>query len=251
MFSFFHKTPEIYLDCYTYDSNVYSNTPIIYSSKSIPEWWKELPNYKPVFGKSENSSWANLSRKTVKDCYGFIELYKKGIVIESWTDFTINPHGKGGGYDYNISYGPGPGFHINQIGRGFPDHNHIKLNSPWIFSEKTGVKFVWMGTEWSLDKYNIKVLPGVINFDIITGVNINIMFPKNEESFLISVGQPLVQLIPITEKKLILKNHLVNKTEYDSLTINSADISFYGWRKILKLRKRNKKRGTCPFGDKL
>ena len=137
---------------------------------------------------------------------------------------------------------------FRSIGNGFPEYNHIKLNSPWIFQEKTGIKFLWMGAEWALDKYNIKVLPGVINFDIVSYTNVNIMFPKDDKDFFVSVGQPLVQLIPLSEKKLVLKNHLINRNEYDTMIINSASQSFYGWRKVLQLRKRNKKRGTCPFG---
>ena len=249
MFSFFHRTPEIHLDCFTTDANVYHNTPIVHAIKTIPDWWKELPAYSPVFGKeSEEHIWSNLSKRTAKDCYAIIELYKKGIVIESWTDFTIKSTGKEGGYAYNIKHGPDPGFHSDQIGNGFPDYNHIKLSSPWIFREKTGIKFLWMGAEWALDKYNIKVLPGVINFDIVSYTNVNIMFPKDDKDFFVSVGQPLVQLIPLSEKKLVLKNHLINRNEYDTMIINSASQSFYGWRKVLQLRKRNKKRGTCPFG---
>ena len=74
------------------------------------------------------------------------------------------------------------------------------------------------------------------------------MFPKNDNEFVINIGQPLVQLIPITEKKLNFKNHLIDKNEYDKIHISSEKWSFYGWRKVLQLRKRNKERGTCPFG---
>jgi hypothetical protein len=252
MFSFFHRTTNIHLDCFTYNPNVYLNTPIVKTIKTIPEWWKELPSYKPTFGQVDKFNHHILGHPTVKECYAVIELYKKGIVIENWADISIKSNTNY--YNYYFSGGPNPGIHDKkQIGTGYPDYHHIKLQSPWRFIEKTGVKFLWIGTEWSLDKLNIKVLPGVINFDIISGTNINIMFPKNDNEFVINIGQPLVQLIPITEKKLNFKNHLIDKNEYDKIHINSASYSFYGWRKVLQLRKRNKERGTCPFGfgDKL
>lgn len=249
MFSFFHRTPKIHLDCFTYDVNVYLNTPIVHASKTIPDWWKKLPSYKPIFGKTEELDHCivNHDDKSVKECYGIIELYKKGIVIESWCDISIKSYSAN--FNYYYSYGEKPQHHSKlQIGEGFPNYHHLKLLSPWLFSEKTGVKFVWIGAEWSLDRLNIKMLPAVINFDIVSFTNINFMFPCIENEFFIPIGQPLVHVIPITEKKLILKNHLVDKAEYDKKRIDSSFPSIYGWRKILQLRKRNKERGTCPFG---
>jgi hypothetical protein len=247
MFSFFHRTPEIHLDCFTYNHNTFLNTPIVYASKTIPDWWKELPTHKPVFGEDENNKHVFLNKNTIKDCYAIIELYKKGIVIENWTDISIKSDEKE--LNYCWSSGIPPESHVReQLGSAYPNYHHIKLNSPWRFVEKSGVKFLWFGAEWSLDKMNLKVLPGVLNFDIISGVNVNIMLPKNESEIFIPIGQPLVHLIPISEKKLIFKNHLVDKNEYDKIHIISSFASFYGWRKVLQLRKRNKERGTCPFG---
>jgi hypothetical protein len=247
MFSFFHRTPEIHLDCFTNDPNVYLNTPIINASKTIPDWWKELPTYKPSIGRTDQRQHTILGYRTVKDCYSVIELYKKGIVLESWTDISIKPNIDY--YDYYFSSGPSPDTHDKkQLGSGYPDYHHIKLASPWKFVEKTGVKFLWFGAEWSLDKLNIKILPGVLNFDIISSTNINIMFPKVANEFVIPIGQPLVHLIPLSEKKVRIKNHLVSNEEFNRMTIDSSNSSFHGWRKIVQLRKRNKERGTCPFG---
>ena len=246
MFSFFHRTPEIHLDCFTCDPNVYLNTPIVHAGKTIPSWWKELPTYKPSFIKTENDNHVFKRGQNAKDCYAIIELYKKGIVIENWSDISIKSNNEY--FNYYFSSGPKPELHnVKQIGSGFPNHHHLKLTSPWRFVEKTGVKFLWFGAEWALDKLNIKMLPGILNFDIIAATHINFMFPKVNTEFIIPIGQPLVHLVPLSEKKLVIKNHLVDQVYFNKVLINSDTGSFYGWRKILKLRERNKKRGTCPF----
>jgi hypothetical protein len=224
------------------------NVPIVRASKTIPQWFRELPNPELNFGKTDEHEYTIKSKNfNIKHCYGFLELFKKGIVIENWADISIKSDYEN--FNYYYSSGPQPEIHTrNQIGNGFSEYHHIKLVSPWRFIEKTGVKFLWFGAEWSLDKLNIKILPGVINFDIISGINVNFMFPRIDNEFVVEIGQPLVHLIPISDKKLVFKNHLVDNNEFQKLTIDSGHISFYGWKKVLELRKRNKKRGTCPFG---
>lgn len=247
MFNFFHRTPEIVLDCYTYDQCTYANTPIIKSGKAIPEWWKEIPPYQAKFEQhGDNPYHLNSHELTVRDCYAIIELYKVGVMFENWTDISIKT--QNGEFNYWYSSGDCPEIHDKkQLGRSFPNHHHIKLVSPWVICEKTGVKFLWVGAEWSLDNLEIKVLPGVLKFDIVTAMNVNIMFPKRDGEFIIPVGAALGQLIPLTEKKLKVNNHLVTKEEFDKHRMSSFSISFYGWRKAVQLRQRNKERGTCPF----
>jgi hypothetical protein len=156
-----------------------------------------------------------------------------------------------GYYNYWYASGDEPQAHEKrQVGSAFPNHHHIKLISPWVFRETTGVKFLWMGAEWSLDKLEIKVLPGVINFDIISDINVNLMFPMRDGTFTIPAGNPLVHLVPLEEKKLKVTNHIVTEQEISKIRIAANATSFFGWRRVLQLRKRNRKRGTCPFhGD--
>ena len=90
----------------------------------------------------------------------------------------------------------------------------------------------------------------MINFDIISQVNVNMMFPIRNGTFMIPIGNPLVQLVPLSEKNLKVHNHLVTQEEFNKLSLSSNKPSFFGSRKTIQLRKRNKERGTCPFhGD--
>jgi hypothetical protein len=227
-------------------------TPIVRASKAFPDWWQRLTPYEPTFYSTpENGHFLRKHHDmTARDCYAIVELYKKGIILENWSDISFKV--ENGLYHYWAADNTDPPQdHIReQLGGSFPNHYHIKLVSPWAFREKTGAKFLWLGAEWSLDKLEIKVLPGVINFDIISPVNVNFMFPMRNGTFTIPVGNPFVHIVPLSEKKLKVHNHLVTKPEFEKLRLTSDNPSFYGWRKVLQLRKRNKERGTCPFhGD--
>jgi hypothetical protein len=78
--------------------------------------------------------------------------------------------------------------------------------------------------------------------------NINIFLPKNNYEFEISIGQPLVHLIPLSDKNLKIKNHLVTQEEHIKM-VNVVGVSYYGWRKKMELIFRNEKRkeNKCPF----
>ncbi len=247
MFHFFHRTPEIVLDCYTYDQTFYANTPIIKSGKAVPDWWRELDPYKAKFvQEGENPYHLNTNELTARDCYAIIELYKVGAILENWCDISFRT--QNGDYNYWYSSGDKPETHDRkQLGNSFPNYHHIKLISPWVMRERTGVKFMWIGAEWSLHNYDIKVLPGILRFDIVTAMNVNMMFPMYDNEFVLPVGLPLGQLVPLSEKRLKINNHLVTEQEYNKHRMNSFGVSFYGWRKALQLRERNKERGTCPF----
>ena len=209
MFHFFHRTPEIHLDCFTSNNNTYLTTPIVKASKAFPDWWKKLKPYTPTFYHTPENPYhlRKDEESTVRDCYSIIELYKKGAIIENWCDISFRMENRCYNY-WHAANTEKPEEHARrQLGESFPNHHHIKLKSPWAFREKTGAKFLWLGAEWSLDKLEIKVLPGVINFDTISQVNVNMMFPMRDGTFMIPIGNPLVHIVPLSEKNLRSEDH--------------------------------------------
>jgi hypothetical protein len=248
MFSFFHRTPKINVDCFTYDKLTYDFTPIVKSTKVYPDWWKELPNYEAGLQKREDGFYEKFDVQNLKNCYAFLEFFKKSITIPNWTDFYIETS-----YDYYKWYSAKTDDMFDaieehgkkQIGKGFKNYHHLKLISPWAISEKTNIQFSWVGFEWHLEDYNFKILPGVINFKVNHATNVNIMVPKVKKEFLLPAGTPLVAIIPLTEKKVILKKHLISKDEYILLMKNPNRNYINGWRTVEKLLKKQNK---CPFG---
>lgn len=258
MFSFFHRTTTINLDAFTSDSYLYETTPVVPSHKTYPEWWLNIPNghvrnfdYSKVHsGMSQDEITSMVLRdNNIKNCYGFLEFYKKGAVVESWSDLAIKVGPAG--YKYINSNGNAPVEHpSSQYGKGFKNFHHIKLDNPWLFKEKTGTKFLLVGATWALDNYSFVIPPGILDFTLTSIAHVNMFLPKRSEEFILSIGQPLIHLIPLSEKKLKIKNHLVTEQEHFKIRDQVAT-SHFGWRKKFELMRRNKKREDlkCPFSS--
>ena len=52
----------------------------------------------------------------------------------------------------------------------------------------------------------------------------------------------MIHLIPLTEKKVILKKHLISNKEYEDRFLNYVDTSFTGKYSKRRIYKK------CPFG---
>lgn len=244
MFTFFHKTPKIHLDCFTANAPAYKYVPIVKASKTIPEWWKKLPRHRPKFDHSKDFS--DITRgKNMRTCYGFLDFYKRGVVIENWADLSVKVTEES--YTYFYSNGAEPKQHPrHQYGEGFKKWHHMKLVSPWWFRETSGKPFIFVGADYCLEDYLFKVLPGVVEFKMNHATNPNCMIPAMVHQFEIPIGAPLLHIIPMVEGELIIRNHLVSLEEIKNIQTNTG-ASFFGWRSIDKLIKRNETR-KCPFG---
>jgi hypothetical protein len=242
MFSFFHRTPVIHLDCFTNAYHAYKFTPIVKASKAIPQWWR---NTAPGTTDFDFVTFQHPTRnRNVRTCYGFIELYKRGCIVESWSDFVLkNVDGK-----CTAFYSTGPQVStqtLNERGGSFRDYTHLKLVNPWRFKEKTGVQFHCSAAWWSLEGKNFIMPPGLLAFDFNNAAHVNILVPKKAEAQQIRLGQPLMHLIPLIEGRLEIKNHFIDREDIDREFYSLK--SFYGWRAIKNLMNRNKERERCPF----
>ncbi len=177
-----------------------------------------------------------------------IKKFLESIKVE-FEIFTIHDTPQDSPFDLGVSYcyprkitNP----LLSKPKKGFVNYHHIKLISPWILKEKSGVKFAWVGAEWNLDSYNFKVLPGIINFNINHHTNVNLMLPKEEKNIIIPAGLPIVNLIPLTDKKINLVNQVIPEKEMDSMRRSPQQSYFHGWRTSKRLLKENKSK--CPFG---
>lgn len=257
MFSFFHRTTTIDVDCFTSNNDAYKFTPISKASKCKPDWYDKVQGITP-----SNTKWPQyqindsgfidfnwkLSLRTIKSCPGFHELYSKGFILENWCDFVVNNDTNGISYHY--SNGKAPILHSNdQVDPGFKDHHILKLNSPWIIQTKENIPFMATGAQWSLENYNFHILPGIVNFHQQTGSNVFLTIRKDvPDQFLIPMGHPLVHFIPLTDKKIRIHNHVVTEDELKTKTYNVTGTSM-GWRRTKSLVKRNDERQKkCPFG---
>jgi hypothetical protein len=247
----FNKTPHIFVDAFTYSPSVYEYTPLVRASQAVPEYWKKLDNPDPITGVDGNGGYFVRRHSTIKNCKGMIELYKRGFIIENWSDISLMIEDQG--YKFYYADLESPKSHPKeQFGEGFKNFHHLKLMSPWLVKEKTGVKFHCSPTLWSHENYDFIMPPGILDFKSNHAINLQIMLRKRPTPYEITIefGQPMAHFIPISDKKIKLKNHLVDQMEFNKLKIHPAN-TFWGWRKIDKLIKRNDERESkCPFGFK-
>ena len=251
MFSFFKRSPIIDIDCFTCDGPVFEYAPIVNASIAKPEWFEKVQKsslkYEKIPGQRGLIKNNNI---TLRSCYGFLELFKRGIILESWCDLAIESSKES--YDYHTSYDMKPPVYHDpvQYSPGFKNNFIVKLESPWLIKSKDPTPFMLIGAEWHLEDYDFKVLPGVLNFKSQSALNVFISFRRKDDKFIIKMGQALLHIVPLEEKIIRLHNHLVTRPEFDALELRSTFTS--GWRSAFNLSKRNSKRNSkrqskCPF----
>ena len=105
-----------------------------------------------------------------------------------------------------------------------------------------------IGTEWSFENYNFRILPGIVNFHYQTSSNIFLVARKGvTDQFQIPMGHPLAQFVPLSDKKVKIHNHIVTEQELNTKIYNETGTA-NGWRRSVSLIRRNDERKKCPFG---
>lgn len=249
MFSFFHRTSVLNVDCFTSNQSVLKTTPIVPSYKARPEWMDHVPKTKHGYTYNQNGQLTNNTFRSVRSCIGFLDLYKRGFILESWADICVDA--KDGKFAYHWTTGPAPtippGVMYNP---GFIKYDMIKFSSPWLIQTKERIPFICFGTDWSLENIEARLIPGSITFADVSYTNVFMAFkktlPGEHYQIRIPMGEPLMQFVPLTEKKIKIHNHLISDKEMEQKSLTPST-SIYGWRKTFSLLRRNEKRNKCPF----
>jgi hypothetical protein len=235
------KKSELIVDCFTYNSAIHEYFPIEKYSSHIPDWWKSIPkNYVDT-----NKFGLNLEAPTIKRCIGLHNLYSTGMVIPLWSDLIVQTEENGNWlYQYASTQSPNITTHdIKQHGNSFKGFIHLKLVSPWLIREKTGVNWLFTQPSYNMieNLSNLNVLPGVVDFKYQASTNINVLV-KAGSTVSIKNSQPVVHLIPLSDKNIKIKNHLLSEEEYrrfeDKMTYGSSFLNRYKTNK--ELMNRNK-----------
>lgn len=253
LFDIFIKKEEIVLDCFVTEPFIYDYAPIAPAIKHVPEWWRNTPS------KTSDSDTAMAS---IKHCAGFVDYYKKGIVIPAWFDMELKIHEFGNEryFDWQTSNQMvnTDGSHLQVQFEKFakPNGQNMKLSSPWAFRTKEDVHFVWSQPTWSHRNLisQLTVLPAVVNYRYNHATEINFMVENKDVMHEVNIPAltPLVILHCLSEKNVVVKNHLVTEAEWyrvfgiDRLVFkrNGQDSTvFYQSKKRLK----DKLDPKCPF----
>jgi hypothetical protein len=241
---FFFKNKEIHIDCFTERTDVYDYFPIDYSQKFFPEWWKRLPKILPP---NAEKRW---NHSTMKGCVGFNLFYTNSLTIPLWTDMLISKDEKGFVVDFSDRETKGGSHDVEQMGSYINpnDFAQFKIISPWLFYCKEDVEWTWTQPTWNFPVMDqITIPPGVIDYKYQHGTNINIFF-RNGQKILIESGQPMVNIRPLSERKLKLHTHLVDNSVIKKIARRNSSISFTGkYNKIKQIMKKKESEKKCPF----
>lgn len=245
MFSFFHRISTITVDCFTTDSFLYEYSPIVRGTRCYPEWWKTLPRSGSIVDQDLNL------QNNMKNCYGFIELHKQSFVLRCWSDILFSVT-ENEGYKYNFLRGNAnlEEHSSAQYNHAFSKFYHAKLGSPWNLREKTGIHFAFFANHWHNEHLDYILPNGLIRYDWQNQTNVNMFIPKKNFTFTINLNQPLVHIVPLTEKKVNMKCHLIDEKEWERMFIGVSR-TFGGFRRAiteLQKEKDEQKKSKCPFG---
>lgn len=252
---FFFKPKKIVVDAFTPIHVVHKYFSIKPAVQHIPEWWKNTPKTLnlPV------SSKIRLDTPTIKTCPGFIDFYKKGFIVPSWTDMIFVPDknmptnidSSFASSEVSLLFNKGIVSHnSSQWNNSFDDAIHFKLLSPWTLHQKEDISWLIAEPTWNTlkDNINLRLVPGSMNFKLVHSLNFNYFITNKMPLIEIEADQPLAHLIPITEKDVELRNHLVSKEEWDRLRFeDTPTFKFNNTYKFIEKWHKTNIEKKCPF----
>jgi hypothetical protein len=243
----FFKRKKIILDCFTINQIAYEKYPIDYAKSFYPEWLKNSSS--SYIQKSETK--ANVELSTIKRCQGLINYYKNGFIIPIWSDLYFETNENG--YKYNFADNESLiESHPQKQWENFANpsqFNNIKIINPWALKTKKDIKFYYGYPFWNYSLHiNYFYPPAIIDFKYQTSANIN-MFIHSNSNFKLSAGDPIVHLIPLSENKIEIKNHLISKEEFIKLKLQNQT-NMFALRYLKNKTFQNLKEKKCPFNFK-
>tara|TARA_R110000803_G_C11970445_1_gene319669 strand:- start:59 stop:835 length:777 start_codon:yes stop_codon:yes gene_type:complete len=248
---FWKKKKEIVVHCYTDRPEVYNYFPVVESKKKIPEWFKKIPV--PSFKKIEDDNFKTLN---LKQCAGFLGYYGKGFMLPLWSDLALTI-GARNSSDYSWQYSDGCSNitpHAPEQSNNHFDpllYQHLKLVSPWQFHCDEDIPFLAVEPGWQFDVLGTAhILSGVIDFKYQSATHVNVFCTREEKETRLywKAGMPLYHFIPLTDRKITLKTHLVSHEHYLRVASKNSSVSFV---RHYEERKKILEKSGCPFQHEL
>ena len=182
--------------------------PIKPAIKFLPEWFKNVPLYPP-----DSNLNPDLHLGTIKQCPGFIDLFKKGFVVPLWCDLYLEiketeikwktPNDK-----FIFS------FHNNvQFKDHLPSHAQknviavLKTICPWRVRTPPEISLLQLPMLYHYNPH-FTVASGIVDTDIYHEINQQMIFHKIE-NIKIKRGTPLCMYIPFRREEF---NYIVRET---------------------------------------
>lgn len=242
---FWTKREKVHVDVYTHLPDVYKNSAITPAKKVIPQWIKQLPS-------TNKLDLETLTYPTnMKGCVGVTNVLKEGFIIPLWSDLVLDIFEEGEtGYRWNLSDPLVDASAHSPLERGSyaeeTKYAHIKLHSPWAITTKESLKWVWQQPVWHFtDPAEIVVPNAVLDYSTLADTNVNLLVKRASErkQIFVKANTPLVQLIPMTEKEVVLHEHLVTYDEWLRILRSKSSASTFRNKHAFA----NIPESKCPF----
>ena len=193
------------LKCYTDNPVAYEYTKISKAVDYLPSWWRNIQ--KEDF-------------PTMRHCAGFVDLYSHSFTIPFWTEARFHLSQDRIDWEFADNRTAMEVHHFAQRGAFMPptSHQHVKVTSPWVLNCDEPVNFFWSSPAWNYEhKKDILVVEAVDNYKYQSGTNINFFIDIGDEPRTVTIDHkfPIVFLTPMTERKVVIENHLVTSDELD------------------------------------
>lgn len=243
----------VYLDCYTCSEGAYAAAQIKNAARVMPKWWKDLS---PTIDIPRITEEIGLRGEgpTMRGCVGLIDLFKNSFALPLWSDVSIGvaPEGEKGYYWKFADQRSEAGEHAPRQRGSFMDENkfqQIKIQSPWHLKCDEEVEFLLFDPFWLRgEEETVLIPPGVVNYKYQSATNINMFIrklPGESRTILLEYNTPIVFILPLTERKVILRHHLIGRDELPRIT--RAQVSFVSSYQKVKLVAKTEGIQKCPM----
>lgn len=248
---------EVILSAYTNDALVFENFQISDASHYYPNWWKNIPA--KVYRNDAPYASPSYELPTMRQCAGFIELYKKSFVYPLWADLEINVEGdeNSGAYNYRFgfdyeyplqSHGP------HERGSFLPPEKYVHIKTPpvWALTTSEALNWVTFGASWNQEDTLNKLFffPGMEDYSLNHSTTWQFMVENVEQSIFLPAGTPLVHMVPLTSRPVRVESHF-DPDMFSYLSRATSSYSFTGgYYQKKKRRPKVETRGDeskCPF----
>ena len=247
---FWFKKSKVVVDCFINSPVIYDLFKIDHAIKFVPEEWKQLQSHIDLKVNTNPTSKLTMPIPTAKRCIAITNQFSTGFVMPMWTDFGLEmfDEGKYAKHDPSNSLQMDNHQRIQYWDTLYKGFSHIKIYSPWLIREKSGVKFTWNQCDWTnTDKVPLfHILSGVVDFQAQHGSHIN-AFQRKGTIVQYKAGDPMVHIIPITEKDLELKCHLLDDDEYKKMYRSYGERLMHSGQHRAMLKVRRDEQSRCPF----
>jgi hypothetical protein len=186
----------------------------------VPEWFKDIP------------ASPNQLLPTVRVCPSFTDYFSLGYVIPMWADFKLSYENEAWSWqssneNFKMSNHPNEQFikYVNPTFNGIEGQFIFKAASPWRIITPKGWSVLQLPLFYNFNT-EFSVLPGVIDTDIYTQANQQILYHANGKEIEIKRGTPLALYVPFQRESSFLDFEIRSSTEEDKKRFINEDTPF-------------------------